>query len=320
MRAGRPFPLLRIILTAAIFALSSGASGPLRAQAQEIVLPSDLAVGEAHHYAIHSTVEVNAQGVAVLISSWRARLTVTVLERDERGLLVAWRYDRASLDDALPQIRTSMKQVVAGLDGLELRLRVGPDMAVEKIENMSRVGDVFRQTADIMAQRLEYFGQPAEAVERYRAAYNAPEVVSLQALRDPKVFFTLIGRSLPRSESFTYAGQIPNPLDFTLLPSRGLIEVQRLDAARDLAWIVWNERIDQEKASDALLASLKRHYEAFDEPLPATPDLPRVETVESAFAEIDSASGWPVAIDFESHVQFAQGTTVNRVEIGRLPN
>ena len=183
--------------------------------------------------------------------------------------------------------------------------------AAEVRETMDRVGTVLRE-------ELTRTGASAEMINgllgQLRKTYTTEQAILDHVAKSASVYFLPLGWRFRNGEPVKYEAEIPSPAGTAPLPSHGVLALDSYDEATGLARVTWTQRIDRERAGEAIRALVGS---MLGDTAEAAGAIGAVDIEDHAEYVIDTRTGWVVDMTHARSVRLPGAERVDRSRIWR---
>ncbi|MBI3974647.1 MAG: hypothetical protein HY332_25510 [Chloroflexi bacterium] len=291
-----------------------------------VELPNTWTVGEHLRLEVLTEQEDYRGATRVRGGGLRTAVDVMVVEELEDGYVVRWTWGPASLvDGSSPELRlaAALANLTAGLDVDLLTDEYGMPIAVLNLEEIAAAN---REAVALLGQSLKAEGMPeaqvAQVLQFVEAALSESSIESA-ALKEPQLFHFASGGSFAQDVKQEYEDLLANLFGGEPFPSRAWFELTEIDRAAGTATIEWRQMIDEQRAGEIVLATLRALAARSGMPLPETNGPAPLAIDDAATFVMDTQTGWPRSVQHERIVvagdqRRIERTTFQTIEVTRV--
>ncbi len=311
------FSPVAVLLTAFSFWLAAAA--PIVSAQETVSIPHSWKAGDRVRYEVVRTASqdnMKLQG--------RSELTIEIIEADDRGFLISWKYGPWELtQSAKAPLSAKIQNLAMGRLETPARLRFLPGAQDLKVENWKELRDALLLSAEGVAKEMALSQKATEAaLGPMRAIYENEAMVARTFGKHANVFFIIYCMTLPMAQPVEYPVRLPNPFFDVDLPGTARFSVKTVGEAGRGASIEWTQTLDTAavpQIMDRLLAGLES---ALGTRLPPGFTIQELDAGISTQYDADLVTGWHDRLTYRSRTAInalVQEETVTMTRIDRAP-
>ena len=280
--------------------------------------------GDRTAYEVTKSIKRQTARSTAIDMTMRFDLDLHLKDARDDGFTIGWKLSnsRDSRPSGGPNLTfDTLTQAMAGVEiavdigrkGSPMKLREWENPRKEIRANLDR----YLKVATELESRPETTGSSkklrsnADRIKRELAGFDTKEQVEGFLLKQPVLFFLLIGMEHTKGKKFEYKGAEPNLYGGEPIPCHGSIELKSFDISTATAKLIWTQSLDAEKGARILEKTSKDLREkAGTKPTKGSP--PRLlEINDDAEFDMDALTGWPKRI---SHTRTAKADEITHRE------
>lgn len=294
--------MLAVSLCAAMHGEPAHAQARAGAPAGMLELAARPRAGQVIRLELRKDQERQGANQALQRSSSLLRVTVEVLEADARGMLVRWSPAPAQPPGSAQHdgLAGDTEAIWALMRDIHYELEFDAHGQLLQLRNFDALRPVVSRLLDELETVLAGRGDPEaarQAMALVRRTFASRANLEALLLREPRMFFFPLGKSVPLEAPLEYDSQLPNPFGGAALPAHGSLRVDWVDRNRGLAAITLEQDLHPDSARMVLEALIARLPPA-NRPKDADLSGLKVEIRDQGRYSVNLADGLPERVDF----------------------
>lgn len=249
-----------------------------------------------------------------------APLDLEVLEVGPKGYVVRWMAGRPEIETNAAGRQPFLERLTEMTAGVGIELVLDTVGTPTGVRNATEVREKMEKLAEVLREELTRTGASASMIDgllgQLRRTYTTEQAILDHVAKSASVYFLPLGWRFRHGESVEYEAEIPSPAGTAPLPSHGVLALDSYDQATGLARVTWTQRIDRERAGEAiraLVGSMLGKSESAD----VTAAIGAVDIEDRAEYVIDTRTGWVLDMSHERSVRLPGAERVDRARIRR---
>jgi hypothetical protein len=286
--------------------------------------------GDHVTYELTKSIKRQSGRTTIIDRTLRFDLDVRVKKTTDVGFSIGWKLGKARFEkpgvveditvDTLTQAMAGIEIAIdIGVKGSPLRLQNWAEARQQvraKLERFLKVATEFEATLEKVTPKKNVRSN-ASRIKRELAGFDTREQVEGFLLKQPVVFFLVVGMKQTKGEKFEYHGAEPNIYGGEPFPCSGWFELKSLDAPQKRAVVVWKQSLDAEQAG-RIMEKTSKELQRKAGTKPTKGEWPRtLELDDNAEFTIDLLTGWPVRISHSREAKANEITHRDTVEVRR---
>jgi len=248
-------------------------------------------------------------------------LDLEVLEAGPDGFVVRWTSGRPEIDTRGVAPQPLLEQLVKMTAGVGLELVIDADGTPTGVRNAAEVRRKMKRIGAALRKELSEQDAPVELIDGLLAqlatTYETEEAILEHVAKSASVYFLPLGWRFEPGVTIEYEAEIPSPAGTAPLPSQGTLALDSYDAGTGLARVTWTQRVDRERAGDAIRALVGSLLGGAEMPADLSAAIDAVDIEDYAEYVIDTRSGWVLDMTHERSVRMPGAERIDRATIRR---
>jgi hypothetical protein len=246
-------------------------------------------------------------------------LELEVLEAGPEGYVVRWTSSRPEFSTRGVVTQPLLENLVKMTAGVSLELEINADGTPTGVRNVPEVRRKMKRICASLRRELTDQGAPQAQVDGLIAqlaqTYESEQSILDQA-KSASAFFLPLGWRFEPGVPIEYEAQIVSPAG-PPLASEGTLSLDSYDAKTGLAHVTWTQRVDRERAGDAIRAIVGEILGDDEMPSEIAAAINEVDIEDHAKYVIDTKRGWVVDMMHERSVRMPGAERIDRATIRR---
>jgi hypothetical protein len=248
-------------------------------------------------------------------------LELEVLEAGPEGYVVRWTSRRPEFSTRGIVTQPLLENLVKLSAGVSLELEINADGTPTGVRNTAEVRRKMKRICSSLRRELMGQGAPQAQVDalitQLAETYESEESILDQVARSASAFFLPLGWRFEPGVPIEYEAQIVSPAGTAPLASEGTLSLDSYDAKTGLAHVTWTQRVDRDRAGEAIRALVGEILGDDEMPSEVAAAINEVAIEDHAKYVIDTKRGWVVDMMHERSVRMPGAERIDRATIRR---